>query len=327
MSNSKIVEALFPELCISGSAAKILDLLAKHGIRNLAYDGDCGRNPGYIFRGELDFQSPLQCSLERRLRDELKAGETLTAQQLREKERRLITNFIRGDGGLVAATIDNQSGQKISQPVDDVFWWLSLMQHYGHPTRLIDFTRDIRLALFFAVEQLRTRRKNGKSEKDLMIYCFPCKDLTRSDDESSNKTPIAPSENGIDMNRAVGCLIELEWMLKHTISEKRSKQLFGWDRPSYQNPRLRFQRGMFVYPYDYPRRCLKNNDESWLVQNLRAKAADTFNLNAVARDLPAKRIRIAFEHAADLKTHLKQRYSLTPATVYVDYARADIEVD
>jgi len=327
MSKRNIVEDLFPEERISGSASGILDLVCKHGIRNLAYDGDCGCNPGYIFRGELDFESPLQCSLERRLRKELKAGEALTAQQLRESERRLITNFIRGDGGCVAATIDSQSGQKISQSIEDVFWWLSLMQHYGHPTRLIDFTKDIRLALFFAVEQLHLRREKRDCDKDLMIYCFPCKDLTHSDDDRSNKTPIAPSEKGIDMNRAVGCLIDLEWMRKHTILEKRANQLFGWDRPSYQNPRLRFQRGMFVYPYDYPQKHLKNNDASWLVQNLRAKTPDYFNMSAAVNGLPAKRIRISSSDSAGLKNSLEECYRLTSATAYVDYAKVEIERD
>lgn len=324
MSNTNIMERLFPEERVSGSASEILDSLGKHGIRSLAYDGDCGCNPGYIFRGELDFESPLQCSLERRLRSELNTGEVFATRQLQEREANLFTDFAQGDGGRVAATIDHQTGQKISQPLSDVFWWLSLMQHYGHPTRLIDFTRDIRLALFFAIEQLSSWRGKGEDERDLMIYCFPCKDMTRSDDGSSNKTPIAPSENGIDMNRAIGGLMDLAWMRKHSVTEKRANQLFGWDRPSYPNPRLSYQRGMFVYPYDYPQQLSKGDNQSWAVQNLLANPADYFNLGTIVNRIPAKRIRIPSGHAADLKRGLEEYFHLTSATVYVDYARVDL---
>ena len=324
MSTTSIVEALFPKEHISGSASEILDQLSCLGIRNLAYGGDCGCDPGYIFRGELGFETPLQCSLELRLRKELKDGAALTAAQIQKSEQRFVSDFILGDGGRVAAIIDTQNGQNISQSKEDVFWWLSLMRHYGHPTRLIDFTRDIRLALFFAIEQLLERREKREDEKDLMIYCFPCNDWSQTGAERSNKTPIAPSEKGIDMSRAVGCLINLEWMRRHCISEQRANQLFGWDRPSYQNPRLRFQKGLFVFPYDYPKSSLKNGDPSWLVQNLNAMAPDYFNMNRAVNGLPAKRLRIPASSAAELKDILENSYRLTPATVYVDYSKVRV---
>src|SRR5690606_16982619 len=33
----------------------------------------------------------------------------------------------------------------------ETWQWLSLLQHYGHPTRLIDFTDDLWVAMFFAL--------------------------------------------------------------------------------------------------------------------------------------------------------------------------------
>jgi hypothetical protein len=36
-------------------------------------------------------------------------------------------------------------------PTDNYFEWLAIMQHYGSPTRLLDFTESIFIATYFAV--------------------------------------------------------------------------------------------------------------------------------------------------------------------------------
>jgi hypothetical protein len=133
------------------------------------------------------------------------------------------------------------------------------------------------------------------------------------------------------MNVAVGCQIGLSSMSRHQETYKKYQELkcadrkWGWDRPSYQNPRLESQRGMFVYPYDYPERPLQRSGESWLVQNLNSKEADFFNLGEPRSDLPAQRIRIASRHAESLSEHLSTAFCINRTTIYERYGQVSFD--
>jgi len=51
---------------------------------------------------------------------------------------------------------------------NDVGAWLTLMQHYGAPTRMLDWTTSLNVALYFAV----VRRQRGGSENDAAVWFF-----------------------------------------------------------------------------------------------------------------------------------------------------------
>ena len=304
------------------AAHEIVRDLGRYGILGLAYDDDPGRNPGYLFRGEASHEIPLQCSLERECRHSKK----LTADGLKQQEKQLLKSFLESDGPGRARRIDPDFEMK---PRNEIWWWLSLRQHYENGTRLIDFTRDIRMALFFAIEQHEARG----GQLDLVVYCLPCRDLSHPNDKESNKCPFVPNPEvpAVDMNLALGVHIGVEWMDLHKASwysnrtplhwSKNGSQRWGWDRPFYENPRIRFQRGMFVYPWDYPSSSL--SEQSWLTLNLRESAGPRgiFNFQDADKTLPAKRLRIPAERAKCLKRHLRERFQLSARTVYLDPGR------
>lgn len=89
----------------------------------------------YIFRGQASADWPLRTSLERC---------SFFAKSY-HVEKDLVRDFQR------AAV----SYPEIRQPppIDDYLSWLAIMQHYGAPTRLIDFTYSPFIAAYFALER------------------------------------------------------------------------------------------------------------------------------------------------------------------------------
>lgn len=92
----------------------------------------------WIFRGQSDVEWKLECSLWRAL-NELPVEES--SYFVREKD--------------VLQTFKSSAHHYLNQlPTDDetLEWW-SLMQHYGAPTRLLDWTYSPYTAAFFALEK------------------------------------------------------------------------------------------------------------------------------------------------------------------------------
>jgi hypothetical protein len=93
-----------------------------------------GIDQHFVFRGQRDAGWTLQTSLER---------STFFAKSY-HVEKDFVSDFQRG----AAAYTDAQ----YLPTSDDYLSWLSLMQHHGAPTRLLDFSLSPYIAAFFALE-------------------------------------------------------------------------------------------------------------------------------------------------------------------------------
>lgn len=105
----------------------------------------------FVFRGQSDSDWGLQSTLERTL------GFDWNAKNARKYENYSLSTF-KSKYHIYSGS-EHIPKSKLS--------WLSVMQHYGVPTRLIDFTTSPYIALYFALETY-----NPSLQKDFSIFCL-----------------------------------------------------------------------------------------------------------------------------------------------------------
>ena len=117
----------------------------------------------FVYRGHTEKSWTLESSIRRiftndKLEDRIRKAETFSLEQFKSK-------FHLYD------TTNKTPTTKLE--------WLSLMQHYGVPTRLLDFTESPYVALYFAIETY-----NPRQEDDFALYAIDYRStLQRSIDE------------------------------------------------------------------------------------------------------------------------------------------------
>ena len=113
--------------------------------------------------------------------------------------------------------------------------WLAAMQHYGAPTRLVDFTESFYVALYFAIEAF-----SGKEKTDFAIYAIDYRALRKVSIE------ILKSKS----SRFKGGPREVEQNPDHIFDEfidPESYDLAWITEPKECNVRLDRQSGSFIF--------------------------------------------------------------------------------
>lgn len=167
----------------------------------------------WIFRGQANSDWLLESSLHRAFEDaqsifRLKFNGSKKINRL-EHEKVMIDRF-KCNAHLFLT--------HLPKPEDDLSW-LSLMQHHGAPTRLLDFSLSPYVALFFALEV---------GDTDAVIYCINHNSIV-SDDEDyfGSKRPDVYSK------------------ILDPLPTEDSICLFAFE-PTFSNQRLLAQQGLFV---------------------------------------------------------------------------------
>jgi hypothetical protein len=186
----------------------------------------------WIFRGQSCQKSKvsLMSHLERALN-----SYNILLNKAPEIEEFMIRDFRRKYEGIDSPMIS-----------EDTLYCLSLMQHFGCPTRLLDCTYSPYIAAFFAVENISI--KQGE-KRDAIVFCFNHKWINES------------ARKNIDDDE----LFEKRFVDK-TITDESFKPLYMAKRKSFivaDNPlqlhrRLSIQRGVFLIQGDISKSMMEN---------------------------------------------------------------------
>ena len=113
--------------------------------------------------------------------------------------------------------------------------WLALMQHYGAPTRLIDFTSSIFVALFFALD--------GSFDRDSVIWAVRKSELEKDHVieycKKNERTSVSPDA----LNQY--CQEKANTYIGH-IQEREGREEIIPIYPNIANCRITIQQGLFV---------------------------------------------------------------------------------
>ncbi|MGA9109157.1 MAG: FRG domain-containing protein [Smithella sp.] len=190
---------------------------------------------GWVFRGLRKYSYKLESTIERRLKRRSKGrrvyhdkGDPYISLQIAEDY--LLCQFKRAIHHFVGSSLlpDNS---------DNRLEWLALMQHYGAPTRLLDFTRSPYVACFFALEE--TDIDKGKK---CAIWAIHTDWLIKA------SLPLISIEGQSDIKQSN--LLDSEFIAKHfdRLFVNNSVPMILPIEPPRSNPRLLVQQGLFLCP-------------------------------------------------------------------------------
>jgi hypothetical protein len=173
-----------------------------------------GINKNFWYRGVQDFEYNLLPTLYRH--------KTISdLSKLNELEQIMMTRFKERSIPFLDRSID----------YDDVWGWMFIMQHFGIPTRLLDWTENPFIGLFFALQE-----SEKTMEKDAAVWIL--------DPDNWNNTALK------HMNFKSG-ILNKDAMIIHNYETKKLDTSILTSPPlsiygDHNSPRIVSQRGVFI---------------------------------------------------------------------------------
>ena len=190
----------------------------------------------WIYRGQNNYSYELNSSLYRTFTKNEKMrslNKKRTIHLVREKyEKEVISAFKNTCHIYISDLPDRKS----------TFDWLALMQHYGTPTRLLDFSFSPYIALYFAI---------SGAKDDSAVYCINYKEIIKKDDSLTR-----------NINDYYKNIMQPQKSIKETI-------LVPFE-PTFTNERLFAQQGVFLIPnsldFSHHEILEKNYDDNYYLK-------------------------------------------------------------
>lgn len=172
----------------------------------------------FLYRGQADSSWPLKSSLERVI------GNSWSAEKAQRFEDYALQQF-RSKFHLY----DHENSHPTSKLA-----WLSVMQHYGVPTRLLDFTESPYIALYFALESY-----THHLGRDIALFALDYTAILQKSIEH-----IQAKDSGFKETRAT--VFERQDEIFDTVVDRFSYDIAWIAEPQVLNARLDRQGGSFL---------------------------------------------------------------------------------